>query len=332
MRVARAVVIVSHRGRPASINITAGKPAGTDMRLSLRRDAAKLGELLHAHVRFIPHFRFGEMRRSIAEAPGGTVFLLENIRFLPGEAKSSPALARQLALLADYYVNDAFAVSHRTGASITGVAKLLPSYMGFELEREIEILSKVMRRPAKPFVAVLGGSKTEEKLGVIRSLRRTADAFLIGGAAANTLLYLRGVDVGKSKRDTDNGHFSELRRVLRWQSVKIPVDWRTKGGAILDIGPKTTREFSKHIASARTILWSGTMGLIEKKPFDKGTLAVARAIAASRRAFKVAGGGETVMLLKQHKLDKKFDFVSTGGGAMLEFLAGRKLPGIEALK
>ncbi len=331
-RVARAVVIVSHRGRPASIKITAGKPNGADMYLSLKSDAAHLAKLLRKKVAFIPHFRFSEIKKTLHASPHGAVFLLENIRFLKEEMTTGENLSRSLASLADYYVNDAFAVSHRDEASMTGVPRLLPRYAGFELERELFVLPRVCANPKKPLVVVLGGGKTKDKLGVIRSLQEKASVFLLGGAAANAILHLRGVDVKRSRRDENGSNLPALQRVAGMKKVVVPHDWRMENDAILDIGPKTAAEFGKHIASARTILWSGPLGLIENRKFNAGTLAVARAVVANKKALSIAGGGETVMFLKKHKLGKKFRFISTGGGAMLEFLAGKRLPGIEALK
>ncbi|MCR4328221.1 MAG: phosphoglycerate kinase [Patescibacteria group bacterium] len=342
-RVARAVVIVSHRGRPAFIKITvarrqslrrrsAGKPNGVPPELSLKKDAVALGKMLKKEVRFIPHFRFAEIKREIQSAPQGSLFLLENIRFLKSEMTPRPELARKLASLADYFVNDAFAVSHRVEDSVTGMGEFLPSYAGLGLAQEIEMLSKVRVKPKKPFVIILGGGKAKDKLGVITAFKNKADTFLLGGAAANTFLFLRGVDVGVSKMDRDIRDLHEFKKIATMKKVITPVDWKEKNGAIFDIGTKTVAEFKKHIASARTILWSGPMGLIEVKPFEEGTRAIARAITKNKRALTIAGGGETVMFLKKCKLDKNFSFISTGGGAMLEFLAGEKLSGIEALK
>ncbi len=326
------IVIVSHRGRPAGVRIADGAPRGFDKKLSLRKDAARLRKLLRRKVAFVDHFRFPEIKKRVAAAPAGSIFLLENLRFLPGEEADDPALARALASLADFYVNDAFAVSHRANASVTAVAKLLPSYAGLELEKEIRCLSRVMRAPRRPLAVVIGGAKAADKLGVIKYFERRADEFLLGGGSANTVLAMRGMDVKRSARDTDPKDLALLRRAAYSRKVLLPSDFAWSGGRILDIGPKTARAFAEKIAAARTIFWSGPLGFIEKKRFTKGSLAVARAVARNRRAFSVTGGGETVMFLKKYKLDAKFSFVSTGGGAMLDFLAGKKLPGIEVLR
>ncbi|HEY5221415.1 MAG TPA: phosphoglycerate kinase [Candidatus Paceibacterota bacterium] len=323
------IVIVSHWGRPM----------GMDKKFSLRSDAAKLSKLLGGRkVTFIDHFRFVEIKRQVAAAPRGSIFLIENLRFLPGEEKNDPKLAKQLASLADFYVNDAFAVSHRANASVVAVTKFLPSYAGIEMENEIKSLGKAIVKPKRPVVLVLGGAKAADKLGVITYFKNKADWFLLGGASANTILWLKGVDVKKSIKDNDPKEPPALKKIGGYRSVVLPTDfvWGAVGGgaknAILDIGPKTIRAFGKKIAAARTIIWSGPLGLIEKKKYAVGSIAVARAIARNRRAFSVSGGGETVMFLKQYKLDKKFSFISTGGGAMVDFLAGKKLPGIEALR
>jgi phosphoglycerate kinase len=327
------IVIVSHRGRPV----------GFDKKLSLRGDAEKLSKLLgDRKVTFIGHFRFAEIKKQVAAAPRGSVFLLDNLRFLPGEEKNDITLAKALASLADFYVNDAFAVSHRANASVVAITKFLPSYAGVEMETEISSLGKVIRKPQHPVVLVLGGAKASDKLGVIAYFKNKADWFLLGGGCANTILWLKGMDVKKSIKDSDPKELVALKKIAAYKSVVLPTDfvWGNSGAgnnseknsAILDIGPNTARVFNKKIATARTIIWSGPLGFIEKKQYTKGSVALARAIARNRRAFSVSGGGETVMFLKQYQLDKKFSFISTGGGAMVDFLAGKKLPGIEALK
>lgn len=317
------IVIVSHYGRPK----------GADAAFSLRGDAAKLSRLLGGKkVTFIGHFRFAEIKRQVAAAPRGSVFLLENLRFLPGEEKNDPALAKRLASLADFYVNDAFAVSHRANASVVAVTKFLPSYAGIEMENEIKSLGKAIARPRHPVVLVLGGAKASDKLGVIAYFKRKADWFLLGGGCANTILWIDGTDVKRSIKDTDPKTLSSFRKIAGYPNVVLPTDFAWSHDAILDLGPKTAAAFAKRIASARTIIWSGPLGLIEKKRYAKASVAVARAIGRNRRAFSVSGGGETVMFLKRYKLDAKFSFISTGGGAMVDFLAGKKLPGIEALR
>ncbi len=316
------VVIISHRGRPN----------GVDKKLSLRKDAAALAKMLNHKVTFISHFRFVEIKKTVASSPRGSVFLLENLRFLKGEEKNGRKLARALASFADFYVNDAFAVSHRANTSVAAITKFLPSYAGLELEKELASLTRVMRKPRRPLVVVLGGAKASDKLGVIKYFKNKTDWFLLGGGPANTILFLKGMDVKNSVRDRDPKELRQLQSVAKYKKVVLPSDVVWENKMILDLGPKTSAAFAKKIASARTILWSGPLGLIEKKVFARGSIALAKAIGHNRRAFSVAGGGETVMFLKQYGLDKKFSFISTGGGAMVDFLAGKRLPGIEALR
>ncbi len=329
LRTSGRIVIVSHWGRPM----------GIDKKFSLKSDAAKLEKLLGGkEVTFISHFRFAEIKAQVAAAPRGSIFLLENLRFMPGEENNDPKLGKQLASLADFYVNDAFAVSHRANASVVAVTKFLPSYAGIEMENEIRSLSKAILKPRRPVVLVLGGAKASDKLGVIAYFKKKADWFLLGGGSANTILWLKGMDTKSSIKDNDPKELPALKKIAGYKSVVLPSDFVWGEGsagaksAILDVGPDTVRAFGKKIAAARTIIWSGPLGLIEKKKNTKGSIAIARAIARNRSAFSVSGGGETVMFLKQYKLDKKFSFISTGGGAMVDFLAGKKLPGIEALR
>lgn len=321
LRTSDRIVIISHRGRPN----------GLEKKLSLRQDATQLSRLIHRKVTFIDHFRFNEIRKTIEASPMGSVFLLENLRFLRGEEMNDLRLARNLASLADFYVNDAFAVSHRANASVSAITKFTSSYAGLEMEREIASLSRVMKRPTRPMVIILGGAKATDKLGVIKYFKNRTDSFLLGGGPANTLMFLNGVAVKDSIRDKDQNDLKKLKSVAGYRNVVLPKDLIWGGKKILDLGPKTIHDFIEKISTARTILWSGPVGLIENKIYARGSVALARAIGRNRRAFSVAGGGETVMFLKQYGLDKKFSFISTGGGAMVEFLAGKRLPGIVAL-
>jgi phosphoglycerate kinase len=325
LKTSARVVILSHRGRPD----------GVDSKFSLKKNTKTLEKLLgRKGIVFIPApeaFDFVKLREKIKLSPRGTIFLLENLRFNPGEEKNDSKFASGLASLGDFYVNDAFAVSHRENASITAITKFLPSYAGFGLENEIISLSKVMQAPKRPLVFIVGGAKAADKLDVIKYFAKRADCFLLGGGPANTILYLNGMDIKKSLRDTDLKDVKEIQRFSRSKKVVMPVDFRWHGEYIWDIGPKSEKIFAAKLSSAGTILWSGPLGFIEKPAFARGSLVAARAIGRNRNAFSVAGGGETVMFLKKYKLDKKFSFISTGGGAMIEFLAGKKLPGIVAL-
>ncbi len=317
---ARAVVVLSHKGRPK----------GSDKKLSLKKDAALLAKLSHKKVSFINHFDFEKIGGQIEKAKKGSVFVLENLRFLPGEQVNDHALAKKLAHLGDLYVNDAFAVSHRSNASVVALAQLLPSYAGFGLEAEIQNLSKVMKDAKKPLVMIFGGAKIGDKLDLIRNFRDDANAFLMGGALANTLLALRGFDVKKSLIEKDLS--DSIKKLLGYPHLLLPIDFAEKNHALLDIGPRTADMFARCIAMAHTVVWNGPMGMAEKKGFEKGTKAIAEAIVKNSHCFSVVGGGETVTALKKLKLDKKMGFISTGGGAMLEYLSGKKLPGIEALQ
>ncbi len=296
----KATVILSHKGRPE----------GYEKNSSLRPLRKELHKLIGREIIFVPHFRFLEIKELISASPMGSVFLLENLRFLDGEAENNPVLAEHLASLGDIYVNDAFAVSHRANASVVAITEFLESYAGLELEKEIEYLSKVMKNPTRPLVVILGGGKIKDKFQVYENLKKQASSFLIGGALDGKI----------------------LKELSGKEKIILPVDFKKSKGAIKDIGEKSAKLFGKEIASAKTIIWNGPVGDIRYKKFSHYTRAVAKAVAGNKKAFKVVGGGETVMFLKKLKLDKKIDFVSTGGGAMLEFLAGKKLPGIEALK
>ncbi len=331
------IVILSHRGRPHSVPLSGasrGKPFRLDAsskKLSLRKDARDLARLLKREVVFINHFDFIKIKEQVLAAPQQSIFLLENLRFVKGEEENSSKFARALASLGDFYVNDAFAVSHRANASVTAITRYLSSYAGFELEAEISHLSRVMKCPMRPLVMVVGGAKVSDKLGVLHHFRNKADWFLLGGGPANTMLAVRGIDVKKSLRD-DDSDVAAIRNIARYPNLVLPIDYTWCKNAIVDIGPKSRTAFCKRIAAAGTIVWSGPLGLIDVPPYDRGSRAIAEAIAKNRTALSVAGGGETVMFLKKTRLDKKFTFISTGGGAMLDFLAGEKLSGIEALE
>jgi phosphoglycerate kinase len=316
------VVIMSHRGRPQ----------GVEKKFSLRKNAGQLSHLLKRQVIFISRLDFAKARAVIEAAPHGSVFLIENLRFSPAEEKNDPKFAKQLASLGDFYVNDAFAVDHRANASLVAITKFLPSYGGFELKREIEFLSRAMKNPKHPFVIIVGGGKAADKLDVLTYFKNKADYFLLGGGPGNTMLALRGFDVKKSTRDRDPKDIKSLKPFIKMSQVLTPVDFRWRMDAIDDIGPKTVALYASKIACAKTIFWGGPMGPIEKPARPVGSIAVAKAIAKNRRAFSISGGGETVTLLKQYHFDRKFTFISTGGGAMIDFLAGKKMPGIIALE
>ncbi|MDP3947545.1 MAG: phosphoglycerate kinase [bacterium] len=314
---ARAVLVLSHRGRPEV----------RDHKLSLRRDAACLARLLGKPVYFAQTIT--KARRKLLELPTGSVLVLENLRFEKGEEKNDRAFARRLASLGNYFVNDAFPVSHRANASVSAITEFLPSYGGLSMKQEIKNLSRVMRKPKRPLVMIFGGAKISDKLAVFVRFRDAADRFLVGGALANTLLAFRGMDVKDSLVEEVP---RTLRAILRYPNVYLPDDFAWHGRKIFDIGPRTAARFAKEIAKARTVVWNGPVGVFEKSVYAGGTKAVGAAIARNRKAYTVVGGGETVAALKRFGLDKRISFISTGGGAMLEFLSGKKLPGIVALE
>ena len=318
MKTSAKVVVLSHKGRPS----------GVDLSLSLRLAAERMKKLLSKKVFFLPEFNFEQICETISSAPDGPIFLLENLRFLPGEEADDESLAKELASLGDFYVNDAFAVSHRANASVRAITKFLPSYAGLELQKELENLRKVMENPERPFVLILGGAKAEDKLPIVEFLKNKIDSALLGGVPANTLLKLKGVDVGQSVVAENAESF---RKFLDMPQIILPSDWKEREGKILDIGDKTIREFSEKIKTAKTIVWNGPLGLTENSFMRAGSEAIAAAIAANTGAFSVVGGGETVSFLEEMGFSEKISFVSTGGGAMLEFLAGKELPGIKAL-
>ncbi len=329
------VILVSHLGRPE----------GIEKKLSLKIVTERLSELIKKEVCF---FNLNEFI-NLTKLPKLT--LLENIRFYSEEEKNDKKFAKQLASLVDIFVLDGFAVAHRDAASVSGVAKYLPSYAGLLLESEVENLSQLMTKPKKPYIAVLGGAKIETKLPVLKTVLKRADFVLLGGGLVNTCLWAKGYSVGKSLIDKD----FKKEALKLWKSKKIifPVDvivGDIKGKkyrvvsldkknniksteAIFDIGPETIRLYAKYIKSAKTLVWNGAVGYFEQKPYDIGTMSVARLVASRSKgkAFGVIGGGETIQTMEMIDMIEDVDFVSTGGGAMLEFLSGKKLPGLKHL-
>ncbi|MEK9168343.1 MAG: phosphoglycerate kinase [Patescibacteria group bacterium] len=314
------VVILSHRGRPQKVSSIKYQVSS----YTLKPFAKILSSLFKKPVHFIEGTTFHAWNVE------GDIFLLENLRFLKDEEENSGKLAKQLASLGDIYINDAFAVSHRKNASVAAITKFLPSYAGLLLEKEIKNLDKAMKSPKKPLIVILGGAKISDKIGMVKNFLNRADYFLVGGGMANTFLAAQGLPVGDSLYDKN----ADLRGLIRGLTRKIvlPVDVVIYKRQILDIGPKTIEKYLKIIENAETIIWNGPMGYIEDKKFRKGSEAIAKAIIKSK-AFSVIGGGETASIFQNSKLKTQNSklFLSTGGGAMLEYLAGKKLPGIEAL-
>ena len=318
------VVILSHRGRPNKTKIK---------NLSLGPFIKIISSLLKKSVNFISLKEPGlinKTRRKIKDSAGGNIFLLENLRFFPGEDKNDQKFAKNLASLGTFYINDAFAFSHRPTASIAGIPKFLPSYAGLLLEKEIRNLSQVMKKPKKPLVIILGGAKISDKIGVIKNFIKKANYLLLGGGVANTFFAAKRLPIGNSLYEKQM--ISVAKQLSKSRKIILPIDSAVQGKKILDIGPKTSKKYAEIIKKARTIVWNGPMGYIENPKFAKGSKAIARAILKSR-AFSVVGGGETISIFPAacFKLHTSRLFISTGGGAMLKYLAGKKLPGIAAL-
>ncbi|OGG87607.1 phosphoglycerate kinase [Candidatus Kuenenbacteria bacterium RIFCSPHIGHO2_02_FULL_39_13] len=307
------VVLVGHLGRPK----------GVDEKLSLLPVKNKLEKILEKKIVFID---WDEIPSRLAPRNDISLRMLENLRFYTGEEKNSKKFAKKLASLADIYVNEAFAVSHRSVASVDAIQNYLPSYAGLRLEKEIENLSAVLKNPKHPVILIIGGAKIETKLPVIKEFQKIADQILVAGAVANTFLKAAGVEVGKSL--VDEKYIDEAKSILN-SKILLPVDWRVKNGKILDIGPRTIELFAQKIKLAKTIVWNGPMGKFEEKEFAIGTQEIAKEVLKSK-AKVVIGGGDTDKILQGKKFGSNI-FVSTGGGAMLEFLAGKKLPGFKRI-
>jgi len=282
--------------------------------------ASRLEKLLKAKIKFIK----GKIPADPCEYPE-RVWLFDNLRLNPGEKKNDRDFAKQLARWGDYYINDAFAASHRKHASIVGIPRFLPHGAGPLMRAEIKNLSKFFN-PEHPFLFILAGKKFATKEPLVSKFIKKADAIFIGGALANTFLKKRGVDVKRSKVESvaipDN--------ILWFPKIILPEDWKIGEGSIYDAGPKTIRTLAELAKNAKLVLWNGTLGLCEKG-YTYGTRELGMALGKSK-AFRLVGGGDTVAAIRKMKLEKNFDFISTGGGAMLEFLAEGTLPGIEALK
>ncbi len=320
------VVILSHRGRPRRY----------DKKLSLRPFTSILKKKLRQNISFTK-----VLPQKIVSSE---VTLMENLRFWRGEENNDLSFGYRLARLGDFYINDAFAVSHRKNASVVAITRYLPSYGGPLLEKEIKNLSSIMKNPKKPFVIIIGGAKIKDKLGVIKYFwspkHRRADYFLLGGGPANTFFAAQGMPVGNSLVDKDS--ISQILTLIpnkvKPPRIVLPVDVKIKDKKILDIGPRTVLWYRTIIKKCRTIIWNGPMGFFEKEEFAEGTKGVWRAVLTNRKARIVVGGGETVASLRKFEIrNSEFKigrnvFISTGGGAMLEYLAGKKLPGIKALE
>jgi len=335
-----AVILCSHLGRPK------GK-VNESMRMA--PVAARLSELLGQAVKTVPDCIGPEVTKAAAGLKAGEALLLENLRFYPQEEGNDPEFAKQLAALADVYVNDAFGTAHRAHASTAGVAAYLPAVAGLLMEKEIEFLGEKLRNPYRPYIAILGGAKISDKIGVIENLLHKADAVLIGGGMANTFLKAQGYNMGESLVEESalqtaaellaraGRHiilpvdlviadaFSEQAQTRIVPVDQVPAKWRA-----LDIGPLSIGRLQEKIRFAATIVWNGPMGVFEMAPFAEGTFAVARAMAESKH-LTIVGGGDSAAAVAQAGVADKIKHISTGGGASLEFLEGKELPGIAVL-
>lgn len=334
------VILCSHLGRPK----------GVTPQFSLAPVAARLEELLMRDVPLLPDCIGPEVEAKVKAMSPPSVCLLENVRFHPEEEANDPAFAAQLAKLADLYVNDAFGTAHRAHASTEGVAHLIPGVSGFLIEKELKYLGGALNNPKRPFVAILGGAKVKDKITVIDSLLPKVDKLIIGGGMAFTFLKAKGYEIGKSLLDESNLEYAKSLIASHGDKLVLPVDVRItpelKEGATAtvvdasaipadqlgaDIGPATETLFAKVIAEAGTVVWNGPMGVFEIDAFAEGTRSVARAMADSN-AITVVGGGDSAAAVEQLGFADKMNHVSTGGGASLEFLEGKTLPGIAALQ
>jgi phosphoglycerate kinase len=339
------VVLASHLGRPK------GEP---DPALSLRPVRRVLQRLMGRNVVFVDDIVGADAQEAVSRMVEGEIVMLENLRFDPGEKANDPAFAAKLAALADIYVDDAFGAAHRAHASTEGVAHILPAYAGLQLPHQVETLTDMLHDPQRPFVAILGGSKVSEKIGVIDKLIDSCDSLLIGGGMAFTFLVAKGVPIGKSIVEAE--WVEPAGKMLAKAAEKgvdllLPVDFVVSEQMVedaetkvvgreeipdammgLDIGPTTIELYKGAIAKARTIFWNGPMGVFEMTPFEAGTKELALAVARNNRAVSIVGGGDSVAALKKFDLEERVTFVSTGGGASMKLLEGSPLPGVEALK
>ena len=336
------VILASHLGRPK------GKVVE-----SMRLDpvAERLSALLGIPVRKLNAAIGPEVREAVLAMRPGDVLLLENLRFYPEEEANDSTFARQLASLADLYVNDAFGTAHRAHASTEGVAHYLPAVAGLLMEKELKFLGQAVTNPRRPFVAILGGAKVSDKIGVIENLLPKVDKLLIGGGMANTFFLAKGYDVGDSLVEPDKADVARDLMARGGDKIVLPVDvviadafsaeatsqvvpadrvpakWR-----IMDIGPETVRRFSQALAGAHTVVWNGPMGVFEMEPFAAGTIALAHAVADLPDATTIVGGGDSVAAVEAAGVANRITHISTGGGASLEFLEGKLLPGVAVLQ
>ena len=340
------VILMSHRGRPSG--------TGYEEEFSIKPAAERLAQLVDAPVSVASDVAGDDAHAKAEKLQEGEILVLENLRFDPREKKNDPAFCEELASLADVYVNDAFGTAHRAHASTTGVAHLLPAYAGYLLAGEVSTLSGMLADPKRPFVAILGGSKVSDKVGVIDALIDKADTIIIGGGMCFTFLLAKGYEVGTSLKEEDwverarammdkaqaagcelllpvdvvaADKFAEDANTVTCAADAIPADMMG-----LDIGPETEKLYADAIAKGATVFWNGPMGVFEMKAFEHGTLAVCEAVAANEAAATIIGGGDSVAAVNKFDMADRMTFISTGGGASMELVEGKALPGVEALK
>ncbi len=338
------VILLSHLGRPKS---------GPDPKYSLAPVVRELEKLLGAPVKFIADPAAAESVTATKRLPRGGVAVVENTRFWPGEEKNDAEVAAMFAALGDIYVNDAFGSAHRAHASTEAVARLIkPAVSGFLMDKELEYLGGALENPRRPFIAVLGGAKISGKIDLVEALLPKVDAILIGGAMANTFLKAMGLETGTSLVEDDRVEMARQLMDRAGKKLVLPTggvvaeelktgagtltvqrDQIPAGYAMYDIDPATEKEFGRRIAEAKTVIWNGPMGVFETPPFDHGTRAIARAMALASEAgaVTIVGGGDSAAAVAEAGLAEKMSHVSTGGGASLEFLEGKDLPGVAAL-
>ncbi len=336
-----SLILMSHLGRPKG---------GPDPKYSMRPVADYLATLIQAPVHFCPAITGPEAEAMASALQPGEVLVLENTRFDPRETQNDPAMAAELAALGDVFVNDAFGSAHRAHASTAGVADHLPAVAGFLMQKEIDYLGTALESPKRPFVAILGGAKISDKIAVIEALLQKVDAILIGGGMANTFLAAGGHAMGKSLVEAEVLETARRLMAAGAGSIQLPVDLRVANQfaadadhkvvsidevpadwMALDIGPATIAHYSNRLAGARTVVWNGPMGVFEFPVFAQGTVAIAEILAGLRDAVTIIGGGDSAAAVEQAGLGDKMSHVSTGGGASLEFLEGKELPGVAVL-
>lgn len=341
----KAVILMSHLGRPK------GESAPE---FSLQPVVGTLSEQLGTDVQFVDETVGDKVRQAIDALPDGGVLVVENTRFYKGEEKNDPELAGQIASLGDVFVNDAFGTAHRAHASNVGVSQILPAYSGLLMEKEIDYLATTLENPAHPFIAILGGAKVSDKIAVIESLLDKCDRLLIGGGMANTFLKAQGVALGNSLVEDDAVQTAKDLLAKGGDKLLLPTDavigdkfendaqhkvisvdeGVPDGWAIYDIGPNTVETYVAALKGAKTVVWNGPMGVFEMSNFAKGTFAIAQALAEATRegAVTIIGGGDSVSAVEQSGLADQITHISTGGGASLEMLEGKELPGVAAIQ